>query len=631
MTAPSRSRRSRPSRRGARPCLEALEPRLVLSSVAPEGVTGASARAALNGGALTVQGTPGPDRIRITPTLQAGVLRVIFDGKMLGSFGPATNIDVTAGSGNDTVFVDPRITLPARLDGGAGNDRLQGGAGPNDLLGGGGNDLLAGSPGRDTFDGGTGQDRTLPQRSLGVVQVGPSVSASVLRPLSETYQLRPLQAAGPAVVDSADLRDGRIVDLLRSDYQGGQTVALANATQATASSFASMLGVPAPVTLPPGFNRVDLIAFRQVSQGSRKVFSTFILPPTLHVQATPAEHAAGIRADVRAIRSSLEKAFSTTPAVPAQPQVGGPAENLLQLANADVTTIPIIDDAGHIMQVSNSVYSARSFQNGVDYYFVLQELDAQTGTDPYWVVGVVNALDYPSRPATLQPSPQTTLATTTYTTGASLSIGASVGYNEAQGFNVSGNVGTTISASQTVTVPPIDIGYFGDLATGQVQWQYHFNEALLSDFTTTFYDQWIWEVPFSSYNTYPDYFISMETLPYYTTWSDPSHNVSPVDINTHPPEPFGGTFQLGKPVVTGVSTPTVKPGETFTIEGSAMYPSLIQGVSIGGQPLISGSYAPVSDTAIQVVAPDTPGESLPVVVKSTQGFSNDNVKITITG
>ena len=157
------SRNSRAPRRAARPRLEALEPRLALAASA---TLGAAARVAIVGDTLTVEGTPGPDRIRIAPTQLPGTVRVVFDGKVLGSYGPVTGIDVNAGAGNDTVVVDPRITLPTLLDGGAGNDRLRGGSGPNVLLGGAGADTLVGTPSRDTFDGGTGPTRTVFLKNL---------------------------------------------------------------------------------------------------------------------------------------------------------------------------------------------------------------------------------------------------------------------------------------------------------------------------------------------------------------------------------------------------------------------------------------------------------------------------------
>ena len=110
MPAALRSRNCRSHRRAVRPRLESLEPRLALASSA----TGGSA--AIVGDTLMVEGTPGPDRIQVLPTQLPGTVRVVSDGKALGSFGPVASIDVNAGAGNDTVTVDPRITLPTELE-----------------------------------------------------------------------------------------------------------------------------------------------------------------------------------------------------------------------------------------------------------------------------------------------------------------------------------------------------------------------------------------------------------------------------------------------------------------------------------------------------------------------------------
>src|SRR5262249_43035620 len=177
--------------------------------------------AAIVGDTLMVEGTPGPDRIQVLATQVPGTVRVVSDGKGLGSFGPVDRIDVNAGAGNDTVTVDPRITLPTQLGGGPGNDRLQGGSAPNVLLGGGGHDTLIGNRSRDTLDGGPGQDSVVPQKSLGVIQVGPAAAGAGLRGLTGAYTLMPLQVAGPAVVGAADLGNGRGAGPLVRDFNGG--------------------------------------------------------------------------------------------------------------------------------------------------------------------------------------------------------------------------------------------------------------------------------------------------------------------------------------------------------------------------------------------------------------------------
>ena len=56
-------------------------------------------------------------------------------------------------------MVAANVGLPAKLDGGAGDDMLKGGPANDILLGGDGDDLLVGGAGRDLLIGGRGEDR----------------------------------------------------------------------------------------------------------------------------------------------------------------------------------------------------------------------------------------------------------------------------------------------------------------------------------------------------------------------------------------------------------------------------------------------------------------------------------------
>ena len=60
--------------------------------------------------------------------------------------------------GNDTITVDPAITLPVVLDGAGGDDLLQGGSGNDLLIAGPGNNTLKGGAGNDTLQGGGNDD-----------------------------------------------------------------------------------------------------------------------------------------------------------------------------------------------------------------------------------------------------------------------------------------------------------------------------------------------------------------------------------------------------------------------------------------------------------------------------------------
>lgn len=107
---------------------------------------------------LSVYGTSGDDTILISPTSDLGEVRVWLNGANAGRFSPSGRIIIDGDSGNDTIRIDRRVTLPAWLEGGDGNDQLEGGGG-NDLLDGGlGNDVLRGGPGRNILIGGADSD-----------------------------------------------------------------------------------------------------------------------------------------------------------------------------------------------------------------------------------------------------------------------------------------------------------------------------------------------------------------------------------------------------------------------------------------------------------------------------------------
>ena len=69
------------------------------------------------------------------------------------------SIYADGGSGNDTIFIGPSVTVNAELHGGAGNDRLTYlGTGDATLYGDDGNDVLTGGDGNNFLDGGLGND-----------------------------------------------------------------------------------------------------------------------------------------------------------------------------------------------------------------------------------------------------------------------------------------------------------------------------------------------------------------------------------------------------------------------------------------------------------------------------------------
>lgn len=108
---------------------------------------------------LLILGTGSNDVIQVLTTSIAGRLQVKVNNRIAGAFSPTGRIIISGYAGNDTITLDSRITLPAELDGGAGNDTLTGASGNDIILGGAGDDSLNGSGGRDILIGGSGRDR----------------------------------------------------------------------------------------------------------------------------------------------------------------------------------------------------------------------------------------------------------------------------------------------------------------------------------------------------------------------------------------------------------------------------------------------------------------------------------------
>ena len=111
-------------------------------------------------GSLLVGGTGGNDKITVNASKDLSQLIVTNGKTKLGTFaaGGANRIEVHGLGGNDTITISPKITKPAFLFGGAGNDKLNGGAGADVLVGGDGNDALKGGLGLNVLIGGAGAD-----------------------------------------------------------------------------------------------------------------------------------------------------------------------------------------------------------------------------------------------------------------------------------------------------------------------------------------------------------------------------------------------------------------------------------------------------------------------------------------
>jgi Ca2+-binding RTX toxin-like protein len=115
----------------------------------------------LDNGVLRIVGTEGDDCVKVVRAGHGNLkVRANFASPWRWVF-PADAIDQVDAllfGGDDCARVAYDISIPARLDGGAGDDNLAGGAGPDILLGRTGNDQIRGHKGNDALYGGRHHD-----------------------------------------------------------------------------------------------------------------------------------------------------------------------------------------------------------------------------------------------------------------------------------------------------------------------------------------------------------------------------------------------------------------------------------------------------------------------------------------
>lgn len=121
------------------------------------------------GNVLIIGGTSGGDKIDVFNVFG---LRAVVNGTWYGPFTGVTSIQVFGQAGNDCLDIDSNVTLPALVDGGAGDDKIDGGSGNDTLLGGIGRDCIEGGRGNDFIDGGADNDTVSGQDGHDVVLGG---------------------------------------------------------------------------------------------------------------------------------------------------------------------------------------------------------------------------------------------------------------------------------------------------------------------------------------------------------------------------------------------------------------------------------------------------------------------------
>jgi len=130
-----------------------------------------------------------------------GKVTVMMNSKSQGTFAPTGELVAIGHAGNNVITVDPKITLPAILIGGTGNNSLSAGGGNAVLVGGTGpKNILNGGPGRNILIAGPNTARIngglpKPTPNAGSIMIGGSTIydhnitalASLLQEWGHTY------------------------------------------------------------------------------------------------------------------------------------------------------------------------------------------------------------------------------------------------------------------------------------------------------------------------------------------------------------------------------------------------------------------------------------------------------------
>ena len=182
----------------------------------------------LNNGVLYIIGSAKDDHVSVNQTGK-GLIKVHadFTPESFRTFDGA-DVDKIISylcNGDDHLTISKKVTKPATVHGGAGNDHLHGGGGATVLLGNEGDDMLVGQGGGNILIGGTGQDRLIGGKGEDVMIGGSTLSdddddallaaAMAWNDLAETYANR--VAALTAALTAVD--DGEVDKLTGSSGQ----------------------------------------------------------------------------------------------------------------------------------------------------------------------------------------------------------------------------------------------------------------------------------------------------------------------------------------------------------------------------------------------------------------------------
>ncbi|HEX8754506.1 MAG TPA: hypothetical protein VF731_13930 [Solirubrobacterales bacterium] len=168
---------------------------LVLSGVGPNAL--ASPSPSSSRVTLVIVGGPGPNNLRVSLSADGRSYMIASSSplevsreicthpeadpdRLACAASAISDFELDGGASDDVLALGAKVSAPATLQGGGGNDKLIGGGGTDKLIGGPGNDTLVGRGGNDLLYGGDGEDRLIggPGEDTCIGGPGPDSAAS---------------------------------------------------------------------------------------------------------------------------------------------------------------------------------------------------------------------------------------------------------------------------------------------------------------------------------------------------------------------------------------------------------------------------------------------------------------------
>lgn len=116
--------------------------------------------ASLVGDVLTIQGTPGNDKVSVT--VDDGLIEVqVNRDRWHFNEASVASLQIDTFEGNDKVNLGDDVTVPSVISTGDGNDKVVGGAGDDTVSTGAGKDKIVTLDGDDDIDAGGGVDKVV--------------------------------------------------------------------------------------------------------------------------------------------------------------------------------------------------------------------------------------------------------------------------------------------------------------------------------------------------------------------------------------------------------------------------------------------------------------------------------------